>query len=87
MVTPYQVDLNADFGAYREMVEWYTVNGVGGLYANCLGSGMYHFGNDERLLLVSETTETARGRVPVATTGNLHRFFPNGRLKVMAREL
>jgi 4-hydroxy-tetrahydrodipicolinate synthase len=71
VVTPYQADLKVDFGAYRELIEWYIAHGVGGLYANCLSSEMFHLDNDERLLLVSEATKTAHGRVPVAATGNL----------------
>ena len=71
MVTPYNQDLQIDVGAYRSLVDWYVMHGVGGVYANCLTSEMYLLDEDERLLLVSEAVRAAAGRVPVAATGNL----------------
>lgn len=71
MVTPYNADLSIDVGAYRAMVEWYVERGVGGVYANCLSSEMDVLDDGERLVLVSEAVRAARGRVPVAATGNL----------------
>lgn len=71
MVTPFAANNSIDVGAYRVMVEWYMAHGVGGLYANCLSSEMYELSDDERLLLAAEAVKAARGRVPVAATGNL----------------
>lgn len=71
MVTPYDSNLQIDSGAYRAIIAWYLEHGVGGLYANCLSSEMYHLSSAERLLLVSEAARAAGGRVPVAATGNL----------------
>ena len=71
MVTPYDRNLHIDLGLYRVMLEWYLSHGVGGLYANCLSSEMYLLDPAERLALVAEAAAVARGRVPVAATGNL----------------
>ena len=71
MVTPYDENLKVDLVAYRAMIEWYMRQDVGGLYANCLSSEMYLLDGAERLLLVTEAVEAAKGRVPVAATGNL----------------
>lgn len=71
MVTPYDQTMQIDAGAYRTIISWYLEHSVGGLYANCLSSEMYHLSNPERLLLVREAVRTAGTRVPVAATGNL----------------
>lgn len=71
MVTPFDENLQIDTGAYRAIIAWYLEHGVGGLYANCLSSEMYHLSNPERLLLLREAVRAAGGRVPVAATGNL----------------
>ena len=71
MVTPFDKNLQIDIDAYRTIISWYIEHGVGGLYANCLSSEMYHLSNLERLLLVREAVSVANGRVPVAATGNL----------------
>lgn len=71
MVTPFDEALHIDSGAYRAMIAWYLEHGVGGLYANCLSSEMFHLTPPERLQLAREAVRTAAGRVPVAATGNL----------------
>jgi 4-hydroxy-tetrahydrodipicolinate synthase len=71
MVTPFDQNLQIDIDAYRTSIAWYLEHDVGGLYANCLSSEMYHLSNDERLLLVREAVSVAGGHVPVAATGNL----------------
>jgi len=73
MVTPFDENLKIDSGAYRAMIAWYLQHRVGGLYANCLSSEMYHLSDEERLLLAREAVRAAGGRVPVAATGNLGR--------------
>lgn len=71
MVTPFDAGLALDWGAYRAMTAWYLEHSVGGLYANCLSSEMYHLDDDERVALVREAVRAVAGRVPVAATGNL----------------
>ncbi len=71
MVTPFTERLALDLGAYREMIAWYLEHGVGGLYANCLSSEMYALDDDERVTLVREAADVAKGRVPIVATGNL----------------
>jgi 4-hydroxy-tetrahydrodipicolinate synthase len=75
MVTPFKPDLTIDVGVYRQMIEWYLAHRVGGLYANCLSSEMFHLLPEERLLLAREAVKTADGRCPVAVTGNLGQTF------------
>ncbi len=75
MVTPFKPDLTIDVGVYRQMIEWYLAHRVGGLYANCLSSEMFHLLPEERLLLAREAVKTAGGRCPVAVTGNLGQTF------------
>ncbi len=75
MVTPYDEQLHIDRGAYAALVDWYIGRGVGGLYANCLTSEMYLLTEEERLLLVQDAVAAARGRTPVAATGNLGDTF------------
>lgn len=70
MITPFNADLQIDRAAYAEMIRWYLSNGVGGLYANCLSSEMYHLSPAERLQLAADAVQLANGQVPVAATGN-----------------
>lgn len=76
MVTPFDEHNRIDCAAYRAMIEWYLAHRVGGLYACCLSSEMFHLDEDERLLLVREAVTAAGGRVPVAATGNLGKDLP-----------
>jgi len=71
LITPYEKDLHIDRAAYRELLEWYIAQGVGGLYANCLSSEMYLLDDDERVQIAADAVKVAGGRVPVAATGNL----------------
>ena len=71
LITPYDGNLQVDYSAYRDLLEWYITKGVGGLYANCLSSEMYLLDDDERVQIVADAVKTAGGRVPVAATGNL----------------
>ena len=71
MVTPFDENLKIDSGTYRAIIQWYLTHKIGGLYANCLSSEMYHLSNAERLQLAREAVRAANGRVPVVATGNL----------------
>ena len=71
MITPFDAQMRIDRSVYREMISWYLNRGVGGLYANCLSSEMFHLEPDERLQLATDAVVAANGRVPVAATGNL----------------
>jgi hypothetical protein len=92
MVTPFNSDLKIDIAAYRAMIAWYLQHNVGGLYACCLSSEMFHLQDDERLSLVREAVQAAQGRVPVAATGNLgdsledHIRAPGGRCRGRCRD-
>jgi 4-hydroxy-tetrahydrodipicolinate synthase len=71
LITPYDAAGRIDRTAYRDLLEWYIAKGAGGLYAVCLSSEMYLLDDDERLQLITDAIDGARGRVPVAATGNL----------------
>ena len=70
MITPYDENFKIDIDAYRLLIEWYITKNIGGLYANCLSSSMFHLSPEERILLISEAVKISNGRVPVAATGN-----------------
>ena len=61
MVTPFDENLKIDSGAYRAIIQWYLTHKIGGLYANCLSSEMYHLSNAERLQLAREAVRAAPG--------------------------
>ncbi len=75
MITPFDAQMRIDRSVYREMISWYLNHGVGGLYANCLSSEMFHLDPNERLQLVEVAVGETNGRVPVAATGNLGDTF------------
>lgn len=70
LVTPFTESLQIDVGAYRQIVSWHMNFALGGLYANCLSSEMYTLSEQERLQLIEVAVQTARGKCPVAATGN-----------------
>jgi len=70
MITPYDENFIIDIDAYRLLIEWYLNQNIGGLYANCLSSAMFHLSPEERILLISEAVKISNGRAPVAATGN-----------------
>ena len=75
LLTPFNADLSVDWGAYRAMIAWYLAHRVGGLYACCLSSEMFHLALDERVGLARTAVEVAAGACPVAATGNLGQTF------------
>ncbi len=77
LLTPFNANLQIDWGAYRQMIAWYLERRVGGLYANCLSSEMYHLTIDERIQLTREAAGAAGGKVQVASTGNLGETLAN----------
>ncbi len=70
VLTPFDENLKIDFEVYREMIKWYIDNKAGGIYANCLSSEMYHLETGEQLDLINETIDIAKGKLPIAATGN-----------------
>lgn len=70
LITPYNDDLTIDVVGYQQLLEWYLLFGIGGLYANCQSSEMTELTNEERLLLIKESMKTVDGKVPVVATGN-----------------
>ena len=68
LVTPFDERGNIDFGCYRELIEWYATQGVGGLFAVCLSSEMHALTASERFALIDATVDTSAGRLPVAAS-------------------
>ncbi len=69
MLTPFQDGGAIDYKILEELVELYLEAGVGGLFANCLSSEMYHLSKEEMLASVSFIVKKVNGRVPIVATG------------------
>jgi 4-hydroxy-tetrahydrodipicolinate synthase len=70
MITPFNQDLEIDWDALSEVIEFYLRSGAKGLFANCLSSEMYSITEKERIKLVHHIVTQAKGRVPVVATGS-----------------
>ena len=71
MLTPLTDDLEVDYGALEELIEWYIANKVDGLFAVCQSSEMFYLSLDERVKIAEFVVETAGGRVPVIASGHI----------------
>ena len=69
LLTPFTEGGEIDWPAYEAMLEWYLARGVGGLFAVCASSEMFHLTADERLQLARAAVQVVGGRVPVVATG------------------
>jgi len=69
LVTPFAEDGAIDWRAYEAMLHWFLERGVGGIFAVCLSSEMFHLTDDERYALARVAVRVVDGRVPVVATG------------------
>src|SRR6266516_2755690 len=69
LVTPFAEDGTIDWPAYEAMLHWFLERGVGGIFAVCLSSEMFHLAEDERYALARVAVRVVGGRVPVVATG------------------
>ncbi len=69
MLTPFTAKGELDLEALDALVNVYIEAGANGLFANCLSSDMYELSDEERLKITEQTIKSAKGRVPVVSTG------------------
>jgi 4-hydroxy-tetrahydrodipicolinate synthase len=69
LLTPFTEEGAIDWPVYGTMLEWYVERGVGGLFAVCASSEMFHLTPEERHQLARQAVRVAAGRVPVVATG------------------
>jgi 4-hydroxy-tetrahydrodipicolinate synthase len=79
LLTPFTEQGDIDWPVYEAMLHWYIERGIGGLFACCLSSEMFHLTPEEREQLAGVAVTVASGRVPVVATGN---FGPDERSHV-----
>ncbi|GAB3221365.1 dihydrodipicolinate synthase family protein [Algoriphagus aestuariicola] len=70
MLTPFDSNLNIDFGTLTKLTDFYIACGAKGFFANCLSSEMYHLDNDERLALARHVVKQVNGKMQVVATGS-----------------
>jgi Dihydrodipicolinate synthase/N-acetylneuraminate lyase len=51
MITPYNSDMNIDYGAVDALVEWYWKKGCDGIFASCQSSEIFYLSQEERIRL------------------------------------
>lgn len=71
MLTPFDQDKRVDYGALKELVNWYIGSGVSGLFAVCQSSEMFFLSLEERTTIAEKIVEYAAGRVPVIASGHV----------------
>ena len=71
MLTPFTDANTVDYGALRELVEWYIARQVDGLFAVCQSSEMFQLSLEERVGIASCVVKQTAGRVPVIAAGHI----------------
>lgn len=77
MLTPYTQDLQVDYPALNELVDWYINNGCDGLFAVCQSSEMFFLTEAERVKIAETVVKRAAGRVQVVTSGHISETLPD----------
>lgn len=75
MITPFHSDLSVDYSAVEQLVEWYILRGVTGIFAVCQSSESECLTRRERRELAAFVVRAAAGRVPVAVSGHVSDSF------------
>ncbi len=70
MITPYCKNGEIDYGAVKNLVEWYIQKGCRGIFAVCQSSEMAFLTLDERIKLASRVVEYANGRINIVASGH-----------------
>ncbi len=71
MLTPFTQENNIDYGAVKEMLDWYIERAVAGIFAVCQSSEMFYLSLKERYELASFITENVRGKIGVVISGHV----------------
>lgn len=75
MLTPFTTSNEVDYEALGQLVEWYTAQGVHGLFAVCQSSEMFYLTLEERVRIAQFVKEKSNGRVPVIASGHISDEF------------
>ena len=70
MITPYGKNGEIDYGAVKNLVDWYIEKGCRGIFAVCQSSEMAFLTLDERIELASKVVEYANGRINIVASGH-----------------
>lgn len=69
MITPYNND-KIDYGAAKELVNWYIDNGCHGIFAVCQSSEMFYLTLDEKIKLAETVVNQADGKISIVASGH-----------------
>jgi 4-hydroxy-tetrahydrodipicolinate synthase len=70
MLTPFTADGAVDWEAFEELVEFYVVSGIAGIFVNSLTSEVFQLTADEQFETARRAVALARGRIGVVSGGN-----------------
>jgi 4-hydroxy-tetrahydrodipicolinate synthase len=70
MITPFTGDNKIDYGAVKNLTEWYIAGGCDGIFAVCQSSEMFFLSEQEKIDLARAVKEAAAGRVKVIASGH-----------------
>jgi 4-hydroxy-tetrahydrodipicolinate synthase len=70
MITPFTDDNKIDYGAVKNLTDWYIANGCDGIFAVCQSSEMFFLSEQEKLDLAMAVKDAAAGRVKVIASGH-----------------
>lgn len=70
MITPYDKNGNIDYGAVKNLVDWYIEKGCRGIFAVCQSSEMMYLTLEERVELASKVVEYANRRINIVASGH-----------------
>lgn len=69
MITPYNND-KTDYGAAKELVDWYIHNGCHGIFAVCQSSEMFYLTLAEKIKLAETVVKQADGKINIVASGH-----------------
>ncbi len=70
MITPYQKDLQVDYGVFPELMRWYEDRKVTGVFAICQSSEIFYLSFEERLQILKAIMKTRKPGTVVVASGH-----------------
>ena len=71
MITPYTDNMEIDYAAVKNIVDWYAENGCSGIFAVCQSSEMNYLSLKERIKLAESVLKFSDGRMNVVASGHV----------------
>ena len=71
MITPFTEDNQIDYDAVLQIIDWYDMKGVSGIFAVCQSSEMFFLSADERLALTKFIVDHAPKHLGVIASGHV----------------